>query len=81
LQIYVLHFHALLLGPSISCPAISCPAFSVNPNFQRHCYSKLVVQEAELHCTPLWGTDHKSGGTLYPHPSPVAPLMPVSSHL
>jgi len=39
---------------------------------QRHCNSKLVVQEAELRCTPLWGTDHKSGGTLYPPPGGAA---------
>jgi len=29
----LLHFHALLFGPSFSCPTISCPAIAMVPSF------------------------------------------------
>jgi len=36
-------------------------------NFQRHCNSKLVVQEAELRCTPPVGYRPQKWGYVVPH--------------
>ena len=45
-------------------------------NFQRHCNSKLVVQEAELRCTPRGVQTTKVGVRCTPTP-PVEPPMIV----